>query len=359
MNYLITLTWTFVSYITNKSTKSIHPTLKSGKIEIFYFIVPDEKNYIIYKNTKARSIEILGAPYLRRQFGAKVIGINSKEIKHIKSSETSVFLTYLVGVSYNPQFFYYLLKIIFLSLRIRLKRMPIMVILGDSYYPDAAIISQILTFRVGGCVLSGPNTIEEMVRYGYSNVVSPVIFVEVVFKILEASTSQIPFTERQDTCLIASGPSATSIRRFYMKELTKSLGKTKYRVSESDGSLSIENYIALLGNVKFYATTNKVQEMYWIGPRFYQNKISKNTLTGRSYNGFAAGLVVITNMCDALIKMGFIKNIHYLDLDEIINNPFYVFPKEAELVKIASNGRLQLIKILDKGVDLNLAQELD
>ena len=184
MNYLITLTWIFVSFITNKSTKSIHPTLKSGKIEKFYFIVPDEKNYIIYKNTKARTIEVLGAPYLRRYFGAKVIGINSKEVKHIKYSETSVFVTYLVGVSYNPQFFYYLLKIIFLSLRIRLKGMPIVIILGDSYYPDAAIISQILTFRVGGCVLGGPNTIKEMVRYGYSNVVSPVIFVEVVFKIL-------------------------------------------------------------------------------------------------------------------------------------------------------------------------------
>jgi hypothetical protein len=353
MNYLITLTWILVSLITNKLTKSINPTLKNKNIDVIYFIVPDEKNYIIYKNTHARSIEILGAPYLRKQFNSKVIELNYKEIKNVKSSKTSVFVTYLAGVSYNPQFFLYLLKIAYLSLRIKLKRMTIMVLLGDTYYPDVAIIAQILTFRVGGCILGGPNTTKEMVRYGYSNAVSPVIFIEIIYKILEASTSQISFSDRQDTCLVASGPSATSIRRYYMDRLAESLVRTKYQISESDGSLSIENYIAKLGNVKFYATTNMVQEIYWIGPQFYQNRISKSTLTGRSYNGFAAGLVVITNTCDALIEMGFIRNIHYLDLDEIISNQRYVFPDESELSKIASNGRAQLVKTLDKGIDFN------
>jgi hypothetical protein len=51
--------------------------------------------------------------------------------------------------------------------------------------------------------------------------------------------------------------------------------------------------------------------------------------------------------------MGFIRNIHYLDLDEIISNQRYVFPDESELSKIASNGRAQLVKTLDKGIDFN------
>lgn len=358
MDNLITLTWIIISFITNKLAKSVHPTLIDKKIELIYFIVPDEKNYIIHKSKRPRSIEILGAPYLRRQFSSKVIEINYKEIRNIKSSQTSVFVTYLAGVSYNPQFFLYLLKIIFLSFRIRLKKMTIMVILGDTYYPDAAIIAQILTFMVGGCILGGPNTRKEMVQYGYSNAVSPVIFVEIVYKILEADTSQIPFNKRQNTCLVASGPSATNIRRQFMERLTKSFKNTKYEISESDGSLSIEDYIAKLGNVKFYATTNMVQEIYWIGPQVYQNKISKTTLTGRSYNGFAAGLVVITNTCDALIEMGFIRNIHYLDLDEIISNQRYIFPDESELSQIANNGRAQLIKTLDKGIDFNAPDDL-
>lgn len=351
IDYGITITWVLVSHVTKKITMDISSTIVNRSFKTMYYIVPNEQNYILHNNVNLRDTSVLGKPFLIREFGASVIEINARQISRIRFDESSVFVTYLQATTYDFKWFIYFAKILKLAFKIRMKGMPVLVIMGDCFYPDAASLCQVLTSLTGGCVLVGPNTPKELMKYGYSNVIWPFMFLEIIHKIFAAKSSQTPFIDRQDICLIAGGPSAAKTRQQLMSDLSRSLTKNSLKVVESDGSLKMDNYIESMGNAKFYATTNLVQEIFFIGPKFYQKKICRTTLTGRTYNAFAAGMVLITNECDSLKEMGFIKGVHYLDLEQILSTDQFILPSEELLSKIADNGRANLLKVINNKVD--------
>jgi hypothetical protein len=124
-----------------------------------------------------------------------------------------------------------------------------------------------------------------------------------------------------------------------------------YDLLLSNGNFERQDYINLLGTVKFYASTNFVQEVFHIGSKRYRKKMSDTTTTGRTWNAFAAGMVLITNETDNLKELGFVPNVHYLDLIKIIDSQNFQLPQDDELSVIARNGRNHYKSLMERGFD--------
>ena len=352
-DYSITCVWLIVSQVAKFISKKmkVSPIIQNKKMKKIYFIVPNDKNYLIYKHPASRDPDDLGKLFLEETTGASVEIISCDEVFSLKNDGETVIATWIAGTHVGLSWYLYYLKIIILSIDLRRRKIPVMVFLCDTYYPDAATVAVTLTSLTGGVSIFLQNSRREIRNFGYSSFIWPAFWVPIVSNILDAPNSQIPWKERKNICMLASGLSATPRRIDLMNNLGNYMRNNSYDLLLSNGNFERQDYINLLGTVKFYASTNFVQEVFHIGSKRYRNKMSDTTTTGRTWNAFAAGMVLITNETDNLKELGFVPNVHYLDLINILDSQNFQLPHDDELSIIAQNGRNYYKSLLEKGFD--------
>lgn len=352
-DYSITYVWLIVSHVAKFISKKmkVSPIILNKKMKKIYFIVPNDKNYLVYEHPTSRDPDDLGKLFLEKTTGASVEIIRSDEIFSLKNDGETVVATWIAGTHVGLSWYQYYLKILIISIKLRRRKIPVIVFLCDTYYPDAATVAVTLTSLTGGVSIFLQNSRREIRNFGYSSFIWPAFWVPIVSNILDAPNSQIPWKERKNICMLASGLSATPRRIDLMNNLGNYMRNNSYDLLLSNGNFERQDYINLLGTVKFYASTNFVQEVFHIGSKRYRKKMSDTTTTGRTWNAFAAGMVLITNETDNLKELGFVPNVHYLDLIKIIDSQNFQLPHDDELSIIARNGRNHYKSLMEKGFD--------
>jgi hypothetical protein len=352
-DYSITYVWLFVSPVAKFISKrvKVSPIILNKKMKRIYFIVPNEKNYLIYKSPPSRDPDDLGKLFLEETTQASVEIMSSDEIFSLRNDGETVVATWVAGTNVGLSWYPYYLKVLILSIKLRRKKIPVIVFLCDTYYADAATIAVTLTSLTGGVSIFLQNTRNEISNFGYSSFIWPAFWVPIVSRILDAPNSEIPWKDRKNVCMLASGLSATPRRIDLMNKVGIYMRSNNYDLLMSNGNFERQDYIDLLGTVKFYASTNFVQEVFHIGSKRYRKKMSNTTTTGRSWNAFAAGMVLITNETDNLKELGFIPNVHYLDLMKIIEGQAFQLPDDDELSIIARNGCNHIKSLMSKGFE--------
>jgi hypothetical protein len=352
-DYSITYVWLFVSLVAKFISKrvKISPIILNKNMKKIYFIVPNEKNYLIYKSPPSRDPDDLGKLFLEETTEASVEIMSSDEIFSLRNDGETVIATWVAGTHVGLSWYLYYLKVLILSFKLRRKNIPVIVFLCDTYYADAATIAVTLTSLTGGVSIFLQNSRREISNFGYSSFVWPAFWVPIVSRILNAPNSEIPWKDRKNVCMLASGLSATARRIDLMNQLGIYMRRNNYDLLLSNGNFEIQDYIDLLGTVKFYASTNFVQEVFHIGSKRYRKKMSNTTTTGRTWNAFAAGMVLISNETDNLKELGFIPSVHYLDLMKIVGDQTFRLPEDDELSTIARNGRDHYINLMKRGFD--------
>jgi hypothetical protein len=352
-DYSITYVWLIVSQIAKFISKKmkVSPIILNKKMKKIYFIVPNDKNYLVYKHPTSRDPDDLGKLFLEKTTGASVEIIRSDEIFSLKNDGETVVATWIAGTHVGLSWYHYFLKILIVSIKLRRRKIPVIVFLCDTYYPDAATVAVTLTSLTGGVSIFLQNSRREIRNFGYSSFIWPAFWVPIVSNILDAPNSQIPWKERKNICMLAGGLSATPRRIDLMNNLGNYMRNNSYDLLLSNGNFERQDYINLLGTVKFYASTNFVQEVFHIGSKRYRKKMSDTTTTGRTWNAFAAGMVLITNETDNLKELGFVPNVHYLDLIKIIDSQNFQLPQDDELSVIARNGRNHYKSLMERGFD--------
>ena len=329
--------------------------LAKSTIKKVYFLSPLMNNFLFEKhdsNHARRDVNTIGGLYFKNVMKLEVFEITSINDLPRESNNDSAVITWIAGVSHNFGQFPYFLKILSFAIKLRRHKYPCIVMMPDSFYVDAAIISTMLTRITGGIHIFLGNSRGELEKYGYSNIVSPVIWPPMIFKIVESNISKRKWEEKENICLLASGESATPVRIRNINKLAEKMLAANIKIKYSNGALSEDQYVEMISLTKFYATTNLVQDTFLFGPGYYRNKMSQTTITGRTWDAFAGGVVLITNNCEVLAELGFMPGVHFLDLDKITSDNFYILPHDSDLKDMANKGHVLLRSLLDNQTNI-------
>jgi hypothetical protein len=179
-----------VAKFISKKTK-VSPIILNKKMKKIYFIVPNDKNYLVYKHPASRDPDDLGKLFLEKTTGASVEIIRSDEIFSLKNDGETVVATWIAGTHVGLSWYHYFLKILIVSIKLRRRKIPVIVFLCDTYYPDAATVAVTLTSLTGGVSIFLQNSRREIRNFGYSSFIWPAFWVPIVSNILDAPNSQI------------------------------------------------------------------------------------------------------------------------------------------------------------------------
>lgn len=98
-------------------------------------------------------------------------------------------------------------------------------------------------------------------------------------------------------------------------------------------------------NCRIVATTNLTQEIYsksiLLGKR-----ISPTTITGRSWEAFAAGALLIANQAGVLTGLGFVPEQHFLPISSLTEETFVGTGNDRALMRIAQAGHEQFFNFV-------------
>ena len=101
------------------------------------------------------------------------------------------------------------------------------------------------------------------------------------------------------------------------------------------------DYIHSIRETKFIFTTCWMQDGYYIGPKYYKDRIPSTTVTGRVWEAFAVGAVLITNNNSTLNEFGFFPGKHFIDFSQSNNlsDLEYLIANEQLCAQIAARGQ--------------------
>lgn len=114
-----------------------------------------------------------------------------------------------------------------------------------------------------------------------------------------------------------------------------------FEIASSNHKLDWLSYIELQQSARVSVTTCVMQPWYFKGPRWYRNRIPQFTITGRVWEAFAAGNLLITEDNSLLRGLGFLPGVHFLalpSLEEITEGKKFRIPDNSVLSQVASTG---------------------
>lgn len=106
---------------------------------------------------------------------------------------------------------------------------------------------------------------------------------------------------------------------------------------EDSGGRPWSEYVSLVRESKILLTTSYIPD----GALSSTLEMWRpdGTVTGRVWDGFASGCLVITNTTSAIVHLGFFPGVHFWDLDRFLNSPKGLLDRhDTELQGIAERG---------------------
>ena len=251
-------------------------------------------------------------------------------------NRNSIVVTVISNNLKNLRFFIYLFRIYICAKKLRKLGIPVVCFLPDSFFPDAAIISVILTTLTRGTVIIPQNSKDELIRFGFPRVGQSLFWTYPQSRRKKLITD--PIIQKRDVILVAKNSSGGGKRNLLISAVSRNFAANGYHVIETNGSYSQDEYENLVRESKFIATTNYVQDGFFYGPRLYRKRISLETITGRTWDAFASRSLLITNPTEALSGLGFLAGSHFLDISLFTGDTILEIPPDDKILEITQRS---------------------
>ena len=220
----------------------------------------------------------------------------------------------------------------------------IWIMLPDTFFPRTNLFAITILSASSGSSILLQNTIDDALKIGLPKPSAPHFWTWPKPRV-NSWANVDPFEHRKKAiALPATGQ--TDIRRTITEALRKKFEQLGYTVIGTDYGLTNEQYVKAIRNVRFIFTTCTTQDWYKKGARCYVDKISPFTLTGRVFEAFACGAVLLTNDNHILRALGFEPGYHFIDLNIDNYQSFDLTDyTNLQLEQIASNGASRFIDL--------------
>ncbi len=362
-----------IRLISSHSTLDVSPILRKGTIDTVLFASPElGTNLLFPRHPSGKGLPKERQSYLGPNLAksamhwfSEVLGANVKECQaHLKTEMmqdgSTIFSTFVSTTPMGPSKIIYLIRIFLLGLFLRKRKIPVVLFLPDTYYPDAAIVSSVLAALTGGVTVFLQNTADEATTFGYPNAIGPVFWTRPAPRSLSAEKT-LSWSTRKNRCIVPGGNTGGTRRLMFTKDFTEEIGNLDgWTTVVTDGSLRMEEYLKVMEQSKACMTTNFVQDNFYIGPKSYRKLITQLTTTGRVWDAFSAGQLLICNQTKVLDDLGFIPGLHYICLDSVLNRSLALssFSDEA-MERMAELGHSLFVDFSrDKGAFLAAVHKL-
>lgn len=366
--FLFSGLWLLVSRViqvtSSRSGRNVSPVLQQEKIATVIYAIPEPfTNTLFRKRPPSKELgqetqDYPGPnlPKLGLKWFSEVFGANAQECQAPSKLEmaqdgSTVFSAVMsptpIGLSRVP----YLLRIISFGLFLRKRKIPAVLFLPDTFYPDAAIFSSVLASLTGGVTAFLQNTADEATAFGYPNAIGPIFWTWPPSRAgtLDATPS---WSSRKDICLLPGGNTGGTARSIMASEFSEQLLSDKrFSTFVTDGSLSETEYLSALDVAKLSMTANFVQDNFNIGWKAYRERMTDETTTGRVWEAFSRGQVLVCNETRVLNELGFFPGLHYVELATVLDGSFPLArftDRQLEGIAAAGQGRfMELLKATD------------
>ena len=258
--------------------------------------------------------------------------------------ETVLVITYdwLISGPLNSGFKIEIFKIAFSA---RARNIKIWVMLSDAFDQRHLIPASLLVAMCGGATIVATNTVEEAEKFGLIFPSGPHVWVYSDANVLEFKNG-IPFQQRPRLVVLAG---SGEIRRLNLMILYANfLDSSGWKFVSTTQSLPWSEYMSVIKNSQITVTTCWLQQAHITGSTNNRNRLPKSTITGRVWEGFASGSVVVTNSNSVFDALGFVPGKHYLELKELpseIHEVFLHTSKELETIaKLGQDAFFNLLK---------------
>lgn len=218
-------------------------------------------------------------------------------------------------------------------------RSPVFVILADGFWLRVTALGSLLVALAGGSQILLQDTVASHSKFGTLRTSGPHFWTWPPSH-LRAWESGRTWAERSKRALIA-GTGGGAYRRRVGEEIEPRLVGWSYQTTRTSFGLSWESYIQLNKESRIIVTTCKMHPDYFRGPLYYRRRIPILTATGRVWEAFASGNLLITDRNPVLEELGFKAGEHYLPLPDDVEAGWekWSLPEDETLSSIASQGR--------------------
>ena len=346
-NTIMSFAWIRISKLAKivSEKRGLNEILTSRNIRNIYFIKPENYTNKIYfterglypkKAYQGFDVDLRLLKFISENLRLNPVICKITDIFNDEIPPNSIIITRIGPNPKSLKSIMYLIKIIFISIKLAKKNIPVITYLPDTWFPDAAIVASCLNSITGGFSVLVQSSIEEASKYGYPSVAKPVLW---TFPPSSLKSNLKPaWPKGVGIALLSISPSGGIARKHYAQLMFEVLSIKGFQIIKADGSLSDADYSNALVNSKVVVTTNTTQDGFYFGSKKYRSLISPFTTTNMSWEAFSTRSLLITNPTMALKELGFIAGVHYLDIDFLIDNYLSIFPSDSEMENIATNG---------------------
>ena len=241
------------------------------------------------------------------------------------------------------------LNIIFISIRLRIRKQPVWVLLADAFNLQWSIAASILVSACGGAIILQSNTSKEALNFGLVFPVGPVLWTLNSHNYTQFY-SKVDWLKRKKMAVFAK--SGDGVRVSIFENYSKFLSEQEYIVKGTEHQYTWNDYQELIKSSRIIINTSLLQNSVKKSNMKVAHMLPSFVVTHRIWEGFCSGCVVITNKNSILDSLGFQPKYHYVDLDEMLDNNFKL-PSDYELYQISSAGHQLYMSLIAPSKFLN------
>lgn len=268
----------------------------------------------------------------------------STNVKKVSSDVVIISPEWIKQQKSHLRFF---IPILITAFRLRRKKIPVWVVIGDVYKIEYLIPAVILVAVCGGSFLCNSITPDEAKSFGIPFPSGPHIF-QLNPNNVYLFESKINWESRENLVLFAGG---SLIREQTYYKYHKVFEKSGWTTIIPRRNLDWEEYRNLNKETRILIASSTLVESAIIRLRFnfLKSKVSKYAITHRIWEGFCSGSLVVTNTTPVLEKFGFKKNIHFIDIDTCLGSNI-VLPNKRIMSEIAKSGNRLFLELVNNQV---------
>ena len=233
-----------------------------------------------------------------------------------------------------------------LARKIKKSKAPIWFLMGDTYNLHLTIAASILVSHCGGAIILQQNTRDEALQFGIPFPSGPHIWLFSLENIF-LFKSDINWNSRNNQVLFAV--TGDDKRKLLLKKYEDSLNKAGWEVIPGNQQFDWNSYRDVNKKAKINITLSLLQSAANKRLRFLRDRASAFAVSLRVFEGFCSGCLVVTNINPVLSELGFIPDVHYLDV-ALLDNLNFVLPSDEKIERLAKLGNELFLDLIENHV---------
>jgi hypothetical protein len=190
-------------------------------------------------------------------------------------------------------------------------RVPVFVMLADTFWIRVVYVANFLTVLTRGCAIVLQNSESEARKYGLKNASAPHFWTWTESKRGEWQSS-LAWTDRPQLALVAA---TDSKRVALLPEIQAKLLELNLQTVATDHSLSWTDYVQLAKSARLVVTTHELQDWFKVVPSpWYRRRLPTHLITGRIWEAFATSSTLVTEDSELIRSFGFLPGVHFIEL---------------------------------------------